>query len=322
MQGYLQQKQPEKALEMLQHATKRPDAPGAVFARLALVYSRLGKDDRAIEAAQMAIKHGQRPWKVTAPCSSSTWAKAGTGGAQSPGSRRENPGRDAAKFALDLAEVIRDARTSRPPSEKALITTNAMAALDHAASASSIDHVQLRLADDYDLLGDTTNAARIYSQLVDSFSEAPAIRAGIRDKLSNIYLSDKKSHGQAARATPGHRAGGPRQCARNFLFGRETVAESHKLPEAVDYFQRTITLSDEFEDAYYELASAQVKRTNPRTRLKRCKRPGPSSPGFRAEFLSGVAYSRARITPIITHFTSAEVLAKAGKPSLLDGDFY
>src|SRR5262249_29358087 len=53
---YLKRKHPEQALEVLQRATAVPHASGAIFARLGLVDSRLGREQEAMSANQTAIK--------------------------------------------------------------------------------------------------------------------------------------------------------------------------------------------------------------------------------------------------------------------------
>jgi len=56
----LQFKQPEKALEFLQAATARGKADGEVYARLGIVYTRLGRNEEALAANRMAIKKSPR----------------------------------------------------------------------------------------------------------------------------------------------------------------------------------------------------------------------------------------------------------------------
>src|SRR5580765_7270797 len=53
---FTQNKQPEKALELLTRAAARPNAPGAIFANLGFVYLQLGKQEQAIAANRSAIK--------------------------------------------------------------------------------------------------------------------------------------------------------------------------------------------------------------------------------------------------------------------------
>ena len=53
---FLQNKQPEKALEVLSRAAARPNASAAVLARLGIVYSQLGKADQAVTACRAAVK--------------------------------------------------------------------------------------------------------------------------------------------------------------------------------------------------------------------------------------------------------------------------
>src|SRR5882724_1724740 len=53
---FTQNKQPEKALELLTRAASRPNASGAIFANLGFIYSQLGKQEQAIAANRSAIK--------------------------------------------------------------------------------------------------------------------------------------------------------------------------------------------------------------------------------------------------------------------------
>ena len=57
---FLQAKQPEKALGFVRGATERPNATGEMFARLGVVYSRLGSNELAAAANRMAIKKSPR----------------------------------------------------------------------------------------------------------------------------------------------------------------------------------------------------------------------------------------------------------------------
>ena len=209
------------------------------------------------------------------------------------------------------------------PSEKDAITTNATAALNRAAADGSANpHTRLRLADDYNLLGDTTNAAKIYLELVDTFNEAPAVRAGIHDKLSRIFIA-QKNYDKATEQLQAIVQDDPANAQAYFYLGG-LAEEAKKLPEAADYLKKTITLSDDFEDAYYDLAGVQIDMDKANDAIETLQKARAKfAPGYRAEFLSGIAYSRAKdFTNAIAHFTSAEVLAKASQPSLLDGDFY
>src|SRR5579859_50497 len=52
----IQNKQPEKALELLSRAAEQPGASGEIFARLGIVYGQLGKLEQAIAVGKTAIK--------------------------------------------------------------------------------------------------------------------------------------------------------------------------------------------------------------------------------------------------------------------------
>src|SRR5215472_6912081 len=53
---FVQAKQPEKALDVLNRAVVPPDASAADFLRIGVLYSQLGKIDKAIAANKTAIK--------------------------------------------------------------------------------------------------------------------------------------------------------------------------------------------------------------------------------------------------------------------------
>src|SRR5262245_1468899 len=52
----LQLRQQDKALQLLQEASKSPTASGQLFARLGMVYSLVGRNEEALAANRMAIK--------------------------------------------------------------------------------------------------------------------------------------------------------------------------------------------------------------------------------------------------------------------------
>ncbi len=52
----IQNKQLDKALEVLSRAAEQPDASGEIYARLGICYGQLGKLDQAIAAGRTAIK--------------------------------------------------------------------------------------------------------------------------------------------------------------------------------------------------------------------------------------------------------------------------
>src|SRR2546423_7657174 len=56
----LQNKQPDKAVELLSKSSERPKASGAIFAQLGFVLSQVGKPDQAIAANRTAIKREPR----------------------------------------------------------------------------------------------------------------------------------------------------------------------------------------------------------------------------------------------------------------------
>jgi tetratricopeptide (TPR) repeat protein len=83
-------------------------------------------------------------------------------------------------------------------------------------------------------------------------------------------------------------------------------------------------MSPDFESGYYYLATAQIdlnKINDALTTLDKARQKFPQS--FALEFYTGVAFSREKAyAEALRHFVSAEVIAKALDPKLLDEGFY
>src|SRR5882724_495450 len=187
---YLLLKQPEQALEVLTKATAVPGASGELFARLAAVYLQLGKHDQAIQAAQTAIK-------------------------RAPGSLagyqdlylihlENNKPRDAlmaldqaaktpdasAEFLIDLGGLYANL-TRRAPLLKGTVNSNGLAVLNQAVKLDTPDpRLKMRLADDFNLLNDPTNAAKIYEGLLKNENGIATMKGDVRSRLAEIYLRD------------------------------------------------------------------------------------------------------------------------------------
>ncbi len=137
---YLQQKQLEKAQDLLVRATAVPGAAGTIFARLAVVYSSLGKDAPALDAAQTAVKRSPRAidgYRILF----FIHLEKGRHKTRSKSSNRPQKIRTA-EFDIDLAELY-VALEKQAPSEINAIGGGALTMLNRAARLNP-DSPQLR----------------------------------------------------------------------------------------------------------------------------------------------------------------------------------
>src|SRR5579863_7045503 len=90
------------------------------------------------------------------------------------------------EFDLELAELYANLER-QAPSLKAAMNPNALAVVNHAARLNPTNpNLRLKLADDFNVLGDPTNAARVYLQILDQFTGAGPLRDEVRVKLADI----------------------------------------------------------------------------------------------------------------------------------------
>jgi tetratricopeptide (TPR) repeat protein len=319
---YLQAKQPEKAMELLIKATALPEASGALFARLGLVYSRLGKDDKAIEATQTGIRRSPRSLTGYQNLFVIHLQKGKPQEALKDLNRAAKVPGTSAEFLVDLATLYANLQR-QAPSLKDPATAHALAILKRVEKLKPTDpRLNLKLADGYNLMGDSTNAAQVYLQLVQQCGDLPALREDIRTKLADLYLRGHDSK-QAAEQLEAIVRDDPANAQAYYALGG-IAYDDKKLTEAADYFQKTMLLSEDFEQAYYDLAGAQINLDKPKEALATLEKARAKFPqGFLVEFLTGMAYNRNKdFTNAISHFTAAEIQARASEPNRLNGFFY
>jgi tetratricopeptide (TPR) repeat protein len=319
---YSQAKQPEKALELLRAAAKVPGASTAVYSQLALVYARLGKSAEAEEAAQTVIRRD--PASLTGyqdlfiinlqnnrvPAAMKTLNQAA-----------KIPSADP-KFLIDLAGMYASLQIAAPAIRGEAVS-NGLALLKRVTLPDPPDpQLSLRQADVYNLLGAETNAAQIYLQLLDKYGSLPTLREDLHGKLAEIYLRQhdaKKAETQllaVLQDDPGN--------AQVYYYLGSLAYDDKKLPEAIDYFQKALMVKDDFEQAYYDLAGAQINNEQPKDALATLDKARTRfSTNFMNEFFTALAYVKSKdYTNGVSHFAQAEACARAAGTNQLSGYFY
>ena len=318
----LQNKQPEKALDILTRAASRPKASGAIFARLGLVYLQLGKSDQGVAASRSAIKRS--------PGSLAGYQNLFLNYLQNKQPQEALKVLDeAAKqpnvdgdFLLGLSELY-GSFTAQSPVQKDKLKPQVLSVLGRAEKLQNLNASQrLRLAEGFNAFGATDKAAQIYLDLLKALPDLPLVRERVHARLAGIFLRDS----DRKRATEQLQAlirDDPTNPQAYYYLGYLAYSDK-KSAEAADYFSKAILLNPAFEDAYYDLALAQIsldKADDALATLAKARKQFQKN--FVMEVYSGLAYSRQKdYREAIKHYTEAEVIAKATDPTRLGQEFY
>jgi len=320
--GFLQTGQPEKALELLQRATRRPDASGELFARLGAVYLQLNQLELATNASRTAIKRSPRSlagYQNLFQIYSQNRQSKEALGVLDEAARLSGA---AADFLVGLGELYAGLGVQFPD-QKPTANARAKEVFQRAVKINFKEpELRLRLADGLSSLGQYDPTASIYLDLLKTFPDVPVVREHVRRQLADIYLrSNDRKHAAdllqvIIRENPTD--------ARAYYFLGGVAYEETNYVLAAECFSKTVLLNPDFEAAYGELASAQLaldKSAGALTTLAAGLKKFPRS--FVLEYLSGLACSQQKdYTNTVKHFTTAEILAQATDPKRLTYLFY
>lgn len=318
----IQNKQPEKALELLARAAAQPGASGALYARLGVVYGQLGKTEQAITASKTAIslspdelagyqnlfvnylqnKQEQEALKVLDEAA-------------------KRPNVDA-EFLVGLSELYLSYAT-QAPSQREKMNARATATLARAEKLNPPNaSLRLKLAEAYNSSGNPEKAAQLYLDLLKKLPDLPLLRERIHGKLAGIYLRTS-DHTKALEQLEAIVRDDPTNPEAYYYLGYITYTEK-KPAQAAEYFSKTILLNPDFPDPYYELALCQInldKSDEALATLDKARKRFPQN--YTLELCTGLAYGRKKdYKQAAERYTAAEVIAKATDPARLDDQFY
>lgn len=316
-QQFLEAKQLDKALDLLKRGSTNSSAPSMVFAQLGFVYSKLGKTNEAITADRTAIQKDPRSLAgyqslfieyLQNNQIAQLWPLLDEAG--------KVKGTDA-EYLVGLAELY--LRLSvQAPAQKKSCDEHALAAFERAAKLNSSDaRLQMRLADGFNLLGKSDEAARIYESLTKEIPDDSPQADTVRAKLADIYLNDHDLK-RAAEQLEVILRNNPTDSQTYYALGRIAEGETN-YAKASDYFREAISVSPDLEPAYFELARAQLGADKPGDALGTLDKSSRRFPqNFTGEYLTGVAYSEQKdYTNALQHLTTAEVIAEGGDSNRL-----
>ncbi|HZR15870.1 MAG TPA: tetratricopeptide repeat protein [Verrucomicrobiae bacterium] len=318
----IQNKQFDKALELLTRAAAEPGASGAVYARLGVVYGQLGRIEQAIAAGKMAIR--------LSPDELGGYQNLFVNYLQS---KQEQPALKVldeaarrpnvdAEFLVGLAELYLSYAT-QAPSQKEQVNAKATATLNRAEKINPTNpSLRLKLAEAYNSAGNSEKAAQLYLELLKKLPDLPMLHERIHAKLAGIYLRTS-DHKKALEQLEAIVRDDPTNAEAYYYLGYISYTEK-RFPEAADYFSKTILLNPEFPDPYYELALSQLNLNKPDDALATLAKARKKFPqNYTLELCTALAEGRKKdYQQAIEHYTAAEVIAKATDPSRLDDQFY
>lgn len=332
---FLQTKQPEKALGILSRAAERPSASGAILAQLGLVYSQLGKNEQAAATGRLAIK--KAPGSLVGYQNLfvhylQTKQPAEALKVLDEAARHPKP---SLEFLIGLGELYANFAL-RSPAQRQTANAKARAVFERAEKLNPPPPLRSKLADDFALAGDNAKAAQLYADLLKTLPEGSTARTRIHAKLAEMYVREG-DHQKASEQLQAILKDDPANSQACYSLGRLAVEEASspeakkdpdlahkKLAEAIEDFQKTVLLSPDYEQAYYDLAYAQIslnKGGEALTTLEKARHR--FSQNFLMELLSAMAFGRQKAyAQAIQHYTAAEVIAQATDPSRLDAGFY
>ncbi len=318
----LQAKQPERALEIVTRAAAQPAASGQIDARLGLIYSQLGKADEAVAANRAAIKkspgslagyqnlfltyvRNQQPSEALKVLDEAA--------------RQSNPDAD---FLIGLAELYTSLGV-QVAAQKESANAKALAALNRAAKLGvGTPLLRLRLADGFNLLGESAKAAQLYLEVLKQPPDLPLVQERVRANLTAIYLrgSDHKGAAEQLRAIL---RGDPTNPQAHYYLGRLALEDKNPA-EAIDHLSKAIMLSPDLESGYYFLALAQIEVNQTSEALATLDRARQKfAQSFDLEFYTALAYSRQKAyAEALRHYVTAEIIAQATDPQRLREGFY
>ena len=305
-------------------AAARPNASGEIYARLGLIYSQLGKADQAAAANRTAIKKSpglarRLPEPLPGlPARTSSRRRRSRCWMRPPGSRIRTPTFSSAWRNSTLSFGV------QVPAQKDSANAKALALLNRAEKLSPLTPLlRLKLADGFNLLGDSAKAAQLYLEVLKQPPDLPLIEERVRANLTAIYLrgSDHKRAVEQLQAIlrddpdqppglllPGPPGAGGQETGR----GRRPFQQGDP---AEPGFRVRILLPGAWRKSSWTRPARPWPRSTRRGRSSRRASIWNSIPAL--------AFSRQKAyTEALQHFVAAEVIAKATDPKLLDEGFY
>ncbi len=318
----LEGRQFAKALEVLTLAANLPNPPNAVFVRLGFVYAQLGQNEKSIEANRIAVAKMPRFLPVRQNLYFNyLQTKQPDAALKVLDDAAVEPGTDA-EYLINLAELYLN-YGRQFPDKRAQVNGQALTLLNRAGKLTPLDvSLQLKLADGLSLLGDTNGAAKLYLELINHGDPSSPLRDILRAKLVDIFLR-ANDHAGARTQLDAILLDNPGNASALYFLG-SIAFEEKRWTDAIEHYQRALLFNPSFEQAHYDLASAQLAAGRGADAVKTMEEARKQFPGkFAGEYLLGMAYYEQKDYPAaLKHLAAAEAIGRAGETNRLNTTLY
>lgn len=311
-----------KALEVLNWAKELPKIAPMVFVRLGFVYSQLGQSEKSIEANKQAIlqlpgylpaRHGLYLNFVQAKQSERALAVLDEAAMQ----QNVETG-----YLINLAELYVNCGRQFPELRERT-RTKAIEMLDRAAARKPTGApLQLKLAESFYLFGESDKAAKWYLEILDRGEPGAPLRDILRAKLADIFLRGE-DRVRAMEQLSAIVRENPANAGAHYFLGA-IAFEEKRWDEAIAGFRRALLYNPSFEQAYFDLATAQIAAGKPEegiATLESLRKKKPAN--FVVEYLLATAYyEQKNYSQAVLHFAAAETIARVVETNRLNTAFY
>lgn len=320
-----QKNQHSRAIEILEKSANRPNATGLVFAMLARVNLQTGKTNTALAAAQNAVKRSPEQLSGYEALSSVYAAMEKPQESLRTLDRAAGQIKSEASMLIGLTDLYAN-YSKLHPKEKESIAPRARELLNRAAKLQPKNILmQQKLADDFAYFGEPKRAADIYLKLLanEDNEELDVWRDLMREKLANIFLLQNDKTNAVTQLEEIIRDNPTKYPQAYYILG--SIAYDQKnFKRAAECFEKTMLLSPELEQVYYDLAGTQINLDQPNRALALLdKARGKFKETFVNEFFSAIACNKLKkFDEALKHYTAAEIIAQASSTNRLDHTFY
>lgn len=312
----LKLKRTDAAIDLLNRATARPDAPATLFARLGLAHSIAGNKELAMAADRKAIQKDPgniAGYQLLAQLHLQNNQAAEGLKVLEEAARQPKP---SAAFLIELGEsYLRFTRAGQGE----VARPRALESFQRAAALSPDQPGLLqRLAEGFVDAGDGAQGAKTYEQLLKLEPDWP----GLRQRLVEILIRNRDATNAIVQLRA-VLAEAPTDVQSIYMLG-SLLFEEKQVKEARDCFEKVLRLRPDFEPGYQDLAAAQINLNEPDEALETLRLARKRFPQrFVWEFYSALAHTRMKdYTNALKFFTAAEIIARAGETNRLTHVFY
>ncbi len=315
---FLRKRENDKAIEVLENATKNGEGSALALAMLGLAYAQQNEHDKAIMACERSLAKQPNsivPYRTLyqvhmtrqkADAALATLQKAATATNAS------------GLFLIDLGELMVAHLRAHPTVRESTMPV-LKDVLKRAVAIKPRNAILVaRLADSLQFADEPKQAAELYLGLLGRSPNSIAFR----QRLIDIYLRSNDKKGAILQLETILKEQ-PTNAQANYFLG-VIAAEDNEWKKAIENYRRTIQFNESFEPVYYDLAGALINNDKPDDAISVITAARKKFKAkFTMEFYSALAHGRKKAYgEAVKHYTAEELIAKRDEPERLTHFFY